>query len=184
MEEYEKLIEDRFQNKILPKNIILDYIKKAKEKGIILDDELVEIPLNLTLDGLKKKLMEYRRQFFKSSLDSFNCDLELEEINQSEINKENNIPRNKQTQQKMINGNENKVISLDLDEKEKMEKKERRLKNVLSAYYEYEMAKIKEEKKEPQKGFSIPRIRIFITLVLFLFGLILFIDYLDILRPF
>lgn len=182
MKEYEDLIKARFANRVLPKNIIHDYIAKAKEKGIILDDELVEIPQDLTLEELKKKLTEYRRAFFESTLDSFNCDFELEEIYQIDgQNKENQNNSNKQA--KMSKLIEKEKVK-EYDETDRISKKERRLRNILNAYYEYEISRILEEEKEPEKPKSSSKILFLLVFVVLGIGVFVFLDYIDFFRPF
>lgn len=306
MEEYEQLIKRRFRDQKLPQSIVTDFIRKSKEKGLLLDDELDEIPKNVTLIELKNRLRECRRTLFNTSLESFHRDIEVEEIeltqhNEKEnkqnhrivdekgkieedrrqtinsnnnhherisdlvkypnhfINKDKNINSNhnervsdlNQYPERVINKDKNmnknnhervsdfnqypkEVINKDINinknhdplktdlnecqnkyliDKDKknivseqmgtltrrnrnnckfdinyneteLEKKERRLKNVLSAYYQYEIAKIKEE--QPIKS-SCPynkKVLYILITVAMSFFIILLIDLFDIFRPY
>ncbi|KRH93620.1 hypothetical protein M153_714000322 [Pseudoloma neurophilia] len=187
MEEYEDLIKQRFGQQKLPKNIISEYIKKSKEKGLILDIELLENPVNVTLNELKNKLSEFRRKFFQTNLDSFTCDVELEDIdfNECQNDKENKLPSNKQPQMGNLIKKTHDIPKIKLEEEEtEIMKKERRLRNILTAYYEYEIAKIHEEEKKPSKRVLNSKIvLIFIIIVAILF-IVLLIDFSDIMRPY
>lgn len=230
MEEYEELIRKRFRDQKLPRNIVTDFIRKLKEKGHLLDDEMTEIPQNVTMDELKKKLMECRRFLFSTSLDSFHRDVEVEEIapsrcqNEKEnklnykmsnnlennfVNKEINMNKEYDTRDR-ANLNEcqnnklpgkkhilnNQTVSLTKRNRETcqfdkthsetaLEKKERRLRNVLRAYYEYEITKIKEEQNKPISTSTYTRKTVtFLIIVVISLLIIILIDTSNILKPY
>lgn len=189
MQEYEQFIKNRFGNKILPNTIIQSYLKKAKEKGIILENELQELPPNLNLNQLKEKLTECRRSLFQTSLDSFNCNIELrdadfyESQNKENDHNQNDLKNNKHTSGTRKENMKEKTVFHTIDERDDVNQKEKRLKNILNAYYEYELMKIRNAEKRP-KTTLFNKLFLFVIILLLILFIILLIDYFDICNPF
>lgn len=186
MEEFEKKINLRYGNTPLPKNIIDQYIVLAKENDLILDEEMDQLPSRMTLSDLKMKLTEFRRSLFLTSFDSFGHNIVYD-------NKENiNNSSNKIDSSHFINKNNktnNKIgITMyhSLDDQDNFDKKEQRLRNVLNAYYQYEIMKLKKNQDEKGKGgrrgvvFFGPIVILACVLAI----LLLFLDYIEITKPF
>ncbi|ELQ75281.1 hypothetical protein THOM_1778 [Trachipleistophora hominis] len=189
MEDLEEKIRRKHQNDYLPQEVVDEYIRAAINHGLIVEEDLKQLPKQITFEGLKAKLDEFRHDnFFHGSFESvddnvlysvkenryntMDCNDTPHYINQIK-NKTNNIMGKEQT---MYHSFDNKC---------NLEKKEQRLKNVLNAYYEYEMMKMNRFRDEQRrKNRTNIIIGSSIAFGLFLTVLVLLLDFLEVNKPY
>ncbi|ELA47827.1 hypothetical protein VCUG_00669 [Vavraia culicis subsp. floridensis] len=189
MEDFEEKIKREYRNGYLPQEIVERYIQMAGDDGLILDQELKKLPARITLKDLKDKLTEFRRNsFLHGSFESLDNDVVYT------IKENHNNATNCDDTSHYISKIKNKTNGIlgreqtmyhSFDDKFNNEKKEQRLRNVLNAYYEYEMMKMNKVRDE-QRGKNRIYIIIgsFIAFGLFLIVLVLLLDFLEINKPY